>query len=543
MPTDEIRLNWRTPPRYHGLLPLCCSPNATTATETDVRALLADVMQAHLKNSAQIDDMWKRYLNDMPIRHKCRLARPEINNIVVENRLWELIQFKLGYENAHPRLYTAVKGKEEDTDTLAAVGVLNKCSRLDSKEQKDNEQDEWKYVCGTSYRLALPLVSNSPDKAPYYTAPLDPRYTGIIRSSDVQKTERVAFTYSLEKDPETGLAMCRVGAYSYSPPRRQRDGTYLPAIPTRYDEWEVKGNNPFAIGALVMTDALSDWTHVAGYNLTLEEGLPIIEYRLNPARMGYVALLASLQDAINNLQSSRMDGVENFIESLLVFVNCAPPRDPVTREWQPISSGQFLAVKGTENAPASVQYLVEQLDQSGTQIAKDDLLDAFYEVGGIPSRNAKSSGGDTGEASYYRDGWGDTAARAIVTEKESRGAEVKLLEVKLNYIRDADKPDFRIGGLTLGDVDIEFPRDRGNNLLTKVQSLDLMIKLGVDGGIAFQTVQLFSDPNGAWEASKDLVEAIRDPDTDATSGTLTLPTDTTTATQGQSGAADITPTE
>ena len=53
---------------------------------------------------------------------------------------------------------------------------------------------------------------------------------------------------------------------------------------------------------------------------TLQQ-IPIIEYPLNNARIGAFEIVLTLLDAINLVQSNRIDGVEQFVQSLLLFHN------------------------------------------------------------------------------------------------------------------------------------------------------------------------------------------------------------------------------
>ena len=62
--------------------------------------------------------------------------------------------------------------------------------------------------------------------------------------------------------------------------------------------------------------------------MTLKESHPliikghrIIEYPLNSSRIGIIELVMSLLNALNRISSADLDDVEQFVQSLLVFVN------------------------------------------------------------------------------------------------------------------------------------------------------------------------------------------------------------------------------
>lgn len=51
-------------------------------------------------------------------------------------------------------------------------------------------------------------------------------------------------------------------------------------------------------------------------------GIPIIEYPANNARLGSFEIVKEMLDAINQVASNRIDGIDQFIQSLMVFCNC-----------------------------------------------------------------------------------------------------------------------------------------------------------------------------------------------------------------------------
>ena len=50
--------------------------------------------------------------------------------------------------------------------------------------------------------------------------------------------------------------------------------------------------------------------------------IPIVEYPNNHERISDIELVVSILDAVNKMQSNRMDGVEQFIQSFVKLVNC-----------------------------------------------------------------------------------------------------------------------------------------------------------------------------------------------------------------------------
>lgn len=50
--------------------------------------------------------------------------------------------------------------------------------------------------------------------------------------------------------------------------------------------------------------------------------IPIFEYPANNARLGAFEIVLPLLDAINVVSNSRLDGIEQFIQAFIKFVNC-----------------------------------------------------------------------------------------------------------------------------------------------------------------------------------------------------------------------------
>ena len=110
-------------------------------------------MLIHLQNSKQIDRLYRFYRGEQDVLNRVKVVRPEINNPVVENRAFEVVEFKKGYEFSHPIQYT-----NAGQNDLAPIDVLNAYARLDAKESKDLELAEWEYVAGHGIPLVFAAV-------------------------------------------------------------------------------------------------------------------------------------------------------------------------------------------------------------------------------------------------------------------------------------------------------------------------------------------------------------------------------------------------
>ncbi len=453
-------------PGVYGRRVLYADPPERLTAKT-IGAILNDVLPLHMVNAAEIDYLHWFARGDQPVISRKKEIRPEIKNIVVENRAFEIVEFKKGYEFSHPIQYTNAGQKD-----IAPIDLLNAFARIDGKEAKDLELAEWFYQSGNAYRICLPKRNVTVDDAPYFSDVLDPRETFIVYSN------------RLGHEPLFAGAFIDRGLNITSGPR------YICNLFTdsTYFIWE----SEIIITDYSTTAPKTRKNHAYGR-------IPIIEYVLNENRMGYVELCFWLFNAINTTGSNRIDAIEQFVQALLVFINCTLPKD---KDGNPIvpRSGDAIEV-GNGQGTSDVKYLVAQLDQDQTQITKDDLLRSIYEICGVPDRqNRNQGGGDTGQAVVLRNGWGAAEARAMSTEKSFKKSEMEYLKLVLKICRDTQNVD--IGDITLRDIGIKFTRNRSDAMQTKAQTLKMMLDCGVNPEDAYEYCEMFNDPSAVWLKSK-----------------------------------------
>ena len=91
--------------------------------------------------------------------------------------------------------------------------------------------------------------------------------------------------------------------------------------------------------------------------------IPIVEYPLNNARLGAFEIVLPLLDALNEVQSNRLDGISQFIQSLIVLTN-ADIDDDVAKA---IRDAGLIKLKSFGENKAGIDVIAEQLDQQQTQ--------------------------------------------------------------------------------------------------------------------------------------------------------------------------------
>lgn len=432
------------------------SSEVSDATIVDI---INTAFQTHLINSQDIDYLYNYYKGEQPILRRIKTIRPEICNRVVENHAYEIVEFKTGYTFGQPIQYVQ-RGKEEiqspTTDEPVEtnrVSKINEIMYLNDKATKDRELGEWMIISGTGYRMVL-----TQEEYPFIEIDtLDPRNTFVVYSTSFGKKPVLGVSYIIETN-KNGEKVCRLGAYSKN----------------RY--WELISDNV----ALNEFRIVNKKPHYLG-------DIPIIEYPANPSRLGVFEPVLGLLDALNNTASNRMDGIEQFVQSIMKFINC----DITVDDFKALKDLGALKVKSSEGSQANVEFMTQELDQSQSQTFVDYIYQTILTITGVPDRRS-SAGGNTGQALTIGQGWTNAESRAVSMEQMFKSSELQFLKIVLNILKELSVPS--IDSLTLGDIEVKFTRDRTDNLLVKTQGLLNMLEAGVHPRIALANSNLFPDP-------------------------------------------------
>ena len=424
--------------------------DVTEITAENVVEVLEEAMKLHKKNRSEIDYLWKYYKGEQPILGRKKTVRPEICNRIVENRANEIVSFKTGYLCGEPIQYVGRNCEESVTDN---IGTLNEYMFLVDKPALDQEVVEWGMICGTAYRMVLDNTSydSESDEAPFEMYTLDPRDTFVVYSNDVKRRRMLGVKYNTDEFGQKTFS-----AYSDSLYFTIKDGKVL----------EVAANGL---------------------------GEPIIEYPANNARLGSFEIVLPLLDAINNIESNRMDGIEQFVQAFVKFINC----DITKEDFEALKDLGAIKVKSSDGQQADVDIVTNELNQQQTQTLKDDAYQAVLTICGMPNRNGGSSTSDTGSAVLLRDGWSLAESRAKDSELMFKRSEKEVLRLVLklcNGLADLD--------LKLKDIDMKFTRRNYDNIQSKSQVLVSMLQQPkVHPLLAFTHCGLFSDPESAYTMS------------------------------------------
>jgi len=439
--------------------------DATEITENNVADELSKALVEHGKNSVEIDYLYNYYKGKQPVLNRTKTIRPEINNKMVENRANEIVEFKSGYLCGEPLQYVSRGTSEAITD---GINKLNNMMLLCGKPAKDKELSDWMYICGIGCRM---IMTNSPyilsdtvpklknrrtdfteDEAPFDIYTLDPRNAFVVYHSGLGEKPVMGVKYVIRQDKKI---------------------VYSVYTPTHY--FELVSDNLIS-GLRVDTSKTQERPLKA---------IPIVEYPLNNARQGAFEVVLPLLDAINTVQSNRLDGIEQFIQSLIVLTNAEIEEDKAKL----LREAGLITLKSFGENKADLKIIAEQLDQQQTQTLVDYMHQTVLDIVGMPNRNGGNSTSDTGTAVQMRDGWETAEARAKSDEIMFKKAESEFLKIALQIIRGT------VGTpLLLSDIEIKFSRRNYANLLTKAQALQIYLACGLSNEDALAIAGVGTDP-------------------------------------------------
>lgn len=431
---------------------------------SNIIQVLDSCMPLFLANKAEIEYLFNYYKGIQPILGRTKKYHKEINNKVVENHAREIVAFKVGYLLWKPIEYVSRKKNDENNK----IEILNDYMLNIDKVGLDKTIAKHQSICGTAYRLGLQNAGFGKDDAPFMAYDVSPKNAFIIYSSD------------FKKEPLAGV----IADVVYNEANQPLD---------RYQVYTA--DRFYEVVNRVIT---KDQSHTFGY-------IPLIEYPLNEERMGDFEQVIGLLDAINLTQSNRLDGVEEFIQALMVFKNFDIKEEDVEKLRE---LGAIKIKDGSKELPANVSYLTQELNQTQVQTLVNYMYDIVLKIVGMPS----TSDGNTSDSSnngavILKNGWQGADARASETEVMFRSSEQKFLKVVLKITRELTKNKV---DLALSDIDIKFTRRNYENLYQKAQVLDTMLKNEkIAPQLAFQVCGLFPNSEEAYTMSNEYYEQVK----------------------------------
>ena len=415
--------------------------NATKITSENVVKELSKAISVHRQNAEEIDYLYNYYLGNQPVLYRTKQVRPEINNKVVQNTAYFIVETKTADIASEPIQYV-LRGTDETKSR--EISDLNAIMENEDKAYSDICLARWRSICGTSYRFIANDDKRSTilDETDFRIDVLDPRETAVVYYTN----NLPAFSFQITKDEKN-----RTVYFVYT-----RDTCY-----------QILANK-------IISTATNGFL-----------AIPVIEYPNNENRISDIEITISLSDAINFMASDRQNGIEGFVQSFIKFINCEMDADKFAELRQ---SGAFIVKSNNGENKADVDIMSSELNQSESQVAIDDLFNKLLVIQGIANREG-NTGGDTQGAVSLRNGYLDSEKRAELSEPSFKKAEKEFLRIILYMMRVKNQTT-----LNISDVEIKISRSKMDNMLTKAETMKILLECGINNERAIKSVGFFADP-------------------------------------------------
>lgn len=457
----------------------------TNIDKTNILEVLSDAYFIHEQNRAEMLYLFEYVKGRQPILDREKQIRPEINEKIVDNMASEILEFKLGYEFGSPisyvqrarkdiksrnalfsffkKLFTSDESKKEDL----RVSAINEMMVEECKAAKDLQLAKDVKTCGVGYRLILPKKIKT-GVSVFDLLVLNPMNTFVVYSNDAYR------------EPILGV--------SYFP---HRDGSVTFGCYTKTSYFKIE---------MGITKGFEDWFEEKPNTVGM---VPIIEYINDYDRMGCFERVIPLVDALNTIDSDRVNDIAQHVQNILWGDNVALD----TEQYKKLRDDGMILTKSEQGRTATLKYLESVLNQSENQTLVDYVKQQILDITNTPSRS-ELSGGSTGSATNMSTGW--MAAETDAKEKEQiwSASERRETAVILKIIKDSNEVDADIAELNLSDIEIKFSRSRTYDLATKCNSLSALIGIGIDPLRAIEVVGLFTDPQQVALDSAERIDRI-----------------------------------
>lgn len=439
-------------------------------TEENVKTELNSALIYHIKNMLQEEFLYWYTRGVQPILHRSKDIREDILNIVQVNTAAEIVDFKNGYFLTQPCSYVS---RRKGVQTK--LKKLNEYLYRSGKLEVDNKVADWFHRVGKGVAFITP---NEDKEAPFKAYALDPRSAFVV--------------YSLKPGNEPVMGVNYVVA----------DGKAKFDVFTKDYVFHLSG---VQTGKTVTYEKSHDYMTTATTLDSVEPNvlgeIPIIEYRYNSVNTSAFELAIPLLDEISNLTSNACDGVEQFIQSLAIAVNCEFPEDTTITD---IRKAGMIALRSIGENKADFKVLTEQLDQTQTKTLVDSIYDEVLRICAMPSRSNGSSTYDTtGAAVLANFGWYQADAAARNTEDLFKESNRQFDRIIVEILKRKGLLD-----IDLNDFELNFVRNETANVQSKAQAFQTLMAAGLHPELAAAKSGISSDPVKDMKMSEKWLEMI-----------------------------------
>ena len=424
----------------------------------------------HIKNMLQEEFLYWYTRGVQPILNRHKDIREDILNNVQVNTAAEVVDFKNGYLLQKPCAYTA---RRKGVQTK--LKKLNEFLYRSGKADADNKVADWFHRVGKGVLFVEP---NDDPEVPFKAYALDPRSAFVV--------------YSLRPGNKPVMGVNFVN----------RDGEAAFDVFTERMVYHLRGA---VRGKLMTTEKNQEYMATATSIESSEPNvlgyIPIIEYRYNSVNTACYELAIPLLDELSNLASNACDGVEQFIQSLAVAVNCEFPEDTTITD---IRKAGMIALRSIGENKADFKVLSEQLDQTQTKVLMDTLREEVLRICAMPNRsNGGSTYDTTGAAILASYGWYQADCSARNTEDLFRESNKQFDRIILEILKRKGLLDININ-----DFELNFPHGETANVQSKAQAFQTLMAAGLHPELAAEKSGISSDPVKDMKLSEQYIKMI-----------------------------------
>lgn len=425
----------------------------------------------HLQNVAEEEYLYWYRRGLQPILNREKDRNEFINNKILQNTAEEIVTFKNGFFLMEPCTYVSRRAGAKNK-----VDKLNEYLYRSGKQSADNIVADWFHMVG---KAALFVEPGEDDETPIRAYAVDPRSCFVV--------------YSMRpgNKPLFGVNVVTSG-----------DELFIDVY-TRDKYFKLKGGfsgrevSPYPEKQSIAVELLGEETN------RLSPHIPIIEYRYNSVNEGSFESVIYLLDALNTIRSNQVDGVEQFIQSIAVAVNCQFEEGTTADK---IKEAGMIALTSIGENKADFKILSEELNQEQTEKLVDSIYTQVLRICALPSSSSHGRGtyDSTGTAAIFNNGWEQASSAARNCEDLFRQSNRYFDAILVDVLTKRGL----IKNLSVVDFELNFVRNETANVQSKAQAAQTMMAMGMHPELAFKKSGLSNDPVADFKMSEKYIKMI-----------------------------------
>lgn len=467
--------------------------DAEEITYANVIDVLSDAMIVHERNLQEIAFLLNYEKGEQPLKRK-KTIREDIDIKVNDNIANQVTEFKLGYNWGNPITYVQRGNRDitgnppgEDDD---AVSILNEMNDAENASAKDQELARFVEICGIGFQM-VEVKRHFEGSSVFNLYVPNPLFSFVVYRNDIAETPMMGVTY---RELQTG-------------------DRYFTCI-TADTRFEIK--NIYEMLPSGARDTDRTWSFnanrrdYAGVKNPLGM-VPIVEFVRAYDRMGCFERQIPDMDSLNIEVSDFANSVAQNTQEIWWGNDFEFPKDANGNTVSP-KSGQWVMTRTTANGKQPlIQALSSTFNYDGVQKNIESKRNTILQKCYVPLQT-DPGGGSTASAMSLSSGWSAAENAALKEEQIVRRSKMQILalELKAIEIRSNWLAGSKVLDLKLSDIVPKFTRLKTYDLGTKTNAMVAMIKSGINGRVAMQTVDLFQDVAQAWNDSREMVEKLQE---------------------------------